>query len=56
MTVDDLLKRIPKEDYHKVIVISDGESWANVSGKITIDESTITLTDDSDDNPLFYQN
>jgi len=42
MTVNDLLKRIPKEDYDKVIILGDyQEGWCNLSGKVNIDQSTI---------------
>lgn len=47
MTVNDLLKRIPKEDYNKVIVISDGEGWTNISGNVEIGENIITLYDEN---------
>lgn len=44
MTLNDLLKRVSKEDYDKVIVISKDEiGWNNIEGKISINESTITL-------------
>jgi hypothetical protein len=44
MTLNDLLKRVSKDDYDKVIVISkDGIGWNNIEGRIKIDESTITL-------------
>ena len=49
MTVKDLLKRLEMEDLDKVIVISDGIGWGNISGKITIDESTITLFEDKNE-------
>ena len=50
ITLKDLLKRVKKEDYDKVIVISDGKSWVNIESKIVIDGSTITLFEDR--NPL----
>lgn len=46
MTVNDLLKRIPKEDYDKVIILSDGKGWTNISGKVDINESNITIYPD----------
>ena len=45
MTVKDLLKRLEMEDLDKVIVISDGVGWTNIS-KLSIDNSTITLFED----------
>ncbi|HEY5563894.1 MAG TPA: hypothetical protein VIK72_19435 [Clostridiaceae bacterium] len=41
MTVYDLLKRIEKEDYHKVIVFNDGKGWTNVKLVNTISEITL---------------
>ena len=50
MTLNDLLKRVSKEDYDKVIVISKNEiDWNNIEGKIKIDESTITLFESNSD-------
>lgn len=43
MTLNDLLKRVSKEDYYKVIIVSDGIGWENIEGKIKTNESTITL-------------
>lgn len=43
MTLKDLLKRVSEDDYDKVIIISDGVGWNNISGKIKIEESIITL-------------
>lgn len=48
MTVNDLLKRIKKEDFDKVIVLSDGIGWTNIK-KIIVDNSTITLIEDKHD-------
>lgn len=45
MTVKDLLKRIPKEDYDKVIILSDGIGWTNI-GKVVINESNIIIYKD----------
>ena len=50
MTLNDLLKRVSKDDYDKVIVISKDEiGWNNIEGKIKIDESTITLFESKSD-------
>jgi hypothetical protein len=46
ITLKDLLKRVKKEDYDKVIVISDGKGWNNIENNIVIDGSTITLFED----------
>ena len=46
ITLKDLLKRVSEEDYDKVIVISDGKSWANIENNIVIDTSIITLFED----------
>ncbi len=48
MTVKDLLKRLEMEDLDKVIVISDGVGWTNIS-KISIDNSIITLFEDKNE-------
>lgn len=51
MTINDLLKRLNKEDYDKVIIISDGKGWTNIKGEVKIDNSSITLYED--DNAIF---
>lgn len=51
ITVNDLLKRLNKEDYDKVIIISDGKGWTNIKGKINITDSSIILYED--DNTIF---
>lgn len=51
MTLNDLLKRIDKQDYDKVIIISDGKGWTNIEGKVGITDSCITLY--KDDNTIF---
>lgn len=44
MTLNDLLKRIPKEDYDKVIVVSDGKGWTNIEGYIENNKNTSVIT------------
>lgn len=51
MTVNDLLKRLDKEDYDKVIVITDGVGWTNVSGKLIKDGGTVGIM--ATDNSIF---
>ena len=49
MTINDLIKRLKKEDYDKVIIFKDIDGgWTNVNLKI--EESTITLTPDTNSN------
>lgn len=46
MTLNDLLKRVKKEDYDKVIIFKDiNGGWTNVNLKI--DECTLTLKPDT---------
>lgn len=51
MTVNDLLKRVDKEDYDKVIIINDGKGWTNITGKVSVDNSKIVLF--LDDNCIY---
>lgn len=51
MTVKDFLRRINEKDYDKVILFSDGVGWTNISGKVDISESSITIF--SDNNAIF---
>ena len=51
MTLHDLLKRVNKEDYDKIIIITDGVGWTNISGKLLITESTIGIS--TGDNRIF---
>lgn len=47
MTINDLLKRIPTEDYDKVIIIGDDQKgWCNLSGEVNINQSTISIYPD----------
>lgn len=48
MTAKDFLKRLDEEDLDKVIIISDGTGWTNISG-LSIDNSTITLFEDKNE-------
>lgn len=50
MTVNDLLKRVKEKDYDKVIILSDGEGWSNISNVI-VGVSSIMLVEDNE--PLF---
>ena len=44
MTVNDFLRRLNKDDYDKCIIWGDSEiGWTNISGKIKITDSTISL-------------
>ena len=45
MTVNDLLKRVPKEDYDKMIIFSDGVGWSNINVDNKSNDVVITLAD-----------
>ena len=47
MTVNDLLKRVPKEDYDKVIIFSDGIGWSNINIDNKSNDIVITLADNA---------
>ena len=43
MTVNDLLKRLKPEDYDKVIILGDSNGWSNISGRVDVWESTVSI-------------
>jgi len=51
MTLNDVLKGIPKEDYGKCLIYNDGIGWTNIWFKNQ--ESQITLI--ADDNRIFSE-
>lgn len=51
MTLKDLFERVPKEDYDKILIHSDGKGWSNIWFKNEKNDSAIVLYDEN--NAIF---